>query len=199
MRKKIKLHLGCGTVYLRSWVNCDVEGLMAENNDDIVQHNGTNIEHYYKYPYGDPYKDIGNRPCGNMVVMDMQLDISIIPYSFGDNVVDKILAVSVLEHFTEVDAGLILQEWHRILLPGGYVIISVPDLIKTAKLVKKKDTTKWAISLIYGSQKNIYSYHKWGYTQTTLMDLCLESGFTPQSIPNIIKHEYPMFTIKAVK
>lgn len=196
------LHLGCGTVYLKDYVNCDIGGVLAKDNPELVEQNITTVKKYYKYPYGDPYKDIGKRPGGNQIVVDMNLDLSKIPYPFEDNSVQGILAVSILEHFTDGEARWLLKEWNRILESNGVVYIDVPDLIKTAVYLKSDnhEMVKWAISLIYGSQKNEYSFHKWGYTPDMLVDLCIDCGFSDAIYrKSVIKHNYPMFMVKAVK
>lgn len=46
-----KLHLGNGTVYLDGWINIDLHGSLAKDRPDLVKHNLTTIENYYKYPF----------------------------------------------------------------------------------------------------------------------------------------------------
>lgn len=200
-----KLHLGCGTVYLKGWINVDLSNKLAVDNPDLVKHNMTTLNKYYKYPYGKPYQDIGNRPSGNDVVVDMNLDLSNVPYPIRNREVDEILAVSVLEHFSRHMASKLLREWYRILKPSGFLSIDVPDLIGTVKMFTKGSGVlstpyqEYIISLIYGSQKNAYSFHKWGYTSQTLIYACRQAGFADAYTEHLIEHEYPMFTVKAVK
>lgn len=196
--KEIKLHLGCGPVYLDGWINGDIyqEGYtyLAEERNDLLEYNKTDIANYYKYPFGKRKSDF--------VIVDKYLDLTKIPYPFKDNSVDKILIVGAFEHFT-LDEGInMLKEWYRILKVGGEVLIDIPDLIGTLKLLedaKNVEEMNWAIRLIYGSQKNEFSFHKWGYTFETLSELCRSIGFKKIEKVDLMKHDYPMLMVRAIK
>ena len=63
-------------------------------------------------------------------------------------------------------------------------MIDVPDLIGTLKIVengKDAEEMNWGIRLFYGSQKNDFSFHKWGYTFETIVDLSKKTGFKKDS------------------
>lgn len=49
-----------------------------------------------------------------------------LPYS--DNSFDRALCLDVLEHLTFEDQPLALRELHRVLAPGGVLLVSVPNL-----------------------------------------------------------------------
>ena len=49
---------------------------------------------------------------------------------YADNSVEVIRASHVLEHFSFVDAQLALNEWCRVLKPGGKIFVSVPDVTR---------------------------------------------------------------------
>lgn len=55
---------------------------------------------------------------------DVQHDLNVVPYPFGDNTFDLIEGDHVLEHLDKPFA--IMTEIHRILKPGGQLIIKVP-------------------------------------------------------------------------
>ena len=48
----LKLHVGCGTVYLEGYVNLDVPvagySFLASERPDLVEKNRTSVERYYK-------------------------------------------------------------------------------------------------------------------------------------------------------
>jgi len=46
---------------------------------------------------------------------------------FQDNVFSAILASHCIEHFSLLDSVEILKECRRILIPGGFMVVSVPD------------------------------------------------------------------------
>jgi SAM-dependent methyltransferase len=48
---------------------------------------------------------------------------------FEDNTVDELYSSHLLEHFGYEEP--VLEEWHRVLRPGGKITIVVPDLIGT--------------------------------------------------------------------
>ena len=48
----LKLHVGCGTVYLDGYVNLDVEvpgySFLATERPDLLERNRTTVDRYYK-------------------------------------------------------------------------------------------------------------------------------------------------------
>lgn len=192
------MHLGCGPVYLEGWINADIhqEGYsyLASERKDLLEYNKTTIDNYYKYPWG--------KRGGDFVVVDQYLDLSRAPYLLEDNSVDKILIVGTFEHFSRGEGEVLLKEWYRILKKDGELLIDVPDLIGTFRLLENAKNTEemdWAIRLIYGSQKNKFSFHKWGYTFDTISKLCKSIGFIGIETVDLIKHDYPMFMVKVKK
>ena len=195
---EIKLHLGCGPVYLDGWINIDAYhkgyAYLATERKDLLEYNKTDFNNYYKYAWG--------ARKGDFVVVDKYIDLLEIPYPFENESVDKILIVNTFEHFSQADAVKLLKEWFRVLKNGGELMIDVPDLIETLKLLEnEKDVDKmnWGIRLVYGSQKNDFSFHKWGYTFETILDLSKKTGFKKVEKINLIKHDYPMIMVKITK
>ena len=102
---------------------------------------------------------------------DMKIDIKELP--FQGKVVEIIEAYEVLEHFNRYEADDLLNEWKRVLIDGGKVRISVPNM---DGLIEKYATNKEeTIKMIYGYEDN--PGHKQGYTQETLKLLFEEHGF----------------------
>lgn len=56
--------------------------------------------------------------------VDVVHNLDLMPWPFGDNEFDLIFAHSVFEHLEDQIA--ILEEMHRILKPGGRIVITVP-------------------------------------------------------------------------
>src|SRR3989304_1369092 len=46
---------------------------------------------------------------------------------FQDQVVEIIEAYEVVEHFTREEISVMLDDWHRLLIDGGGIRVSVPD------------------------------------------------------------------------
>lgn len=59
------------------------------------------------------------------VRVDLACDVSSLPY--GDNSVDFIYAGHLVEHFYPDTLPVALKEWHRVLRPGGKLVVVTPD------------------------------------------------------------------------
>lgn len=92
---------------------------------------------------------------------------------FQDSVVEVIEAHDVLEHFNKYELDRMLPDWKRLLIPGGKVVITVPDLDEYITMYNS-DRDK-AMLHIYGIDDS--PGHKWGYTQNTLKELFEKYGF----------------------
>jgi len=170
MSKKIKLHLGNGTVYLDGYINIDIIGELASERPDLVEKNRTTVENYYQYPVG------ANRDSN---VTDMHMDAGCLSY-FKDNSVDEILSVNLIDHIKKEEFLVALKEWKRVLKPGGVVIIDIDDRQKEAKVLTNAKTIEeieWAFRLIYCDHASEGRTHWWGYTPEYLKKILIDNGF----------------------
>lgn len=218
---KIKIHIGCGAVYLDGYENLDVptdESYFAKERPDIVAENKTTINNYYKdlyynnyyerfklkkqgvkklpIPVGKPAKNTKRRK----VVIDQIAYANHLPYK--SNSIDEVRAVQVFEHFGPQEALAVLAHWKDLLKPGGKVIIDVPDIIETAELLALAETEEersWAEKLIHGTRNDDFAYHKVGYWPKKLERLLKDAEFTDIKINNDIDHQYPAFSMEAIK
>lgn len=201
MGKQVKLHLACGTVYLHGYTNIDVKGsytYLASDRPNLVEINGTTKENYYKQNIlRDDF--VSKKYHNKYKVVDMFGDVTRLPTML--NHVDEILAVQVLEHFSEAEAIEVLKKWISKLKKGGVLEVDVPDLDGTVELFSKRETPEdldWFLRLMFGSQKDQYSYHKWMYTKESLYNIFLGLGLEDiEILPNI--HTYPGFAIRGVR
>jgi SAM-dependent methyltransferase len=190
----MKLHVGCGSVYLSGYVNIDgkVDYIAQNCPSSIVDSVETTFEKYYKY---------GFAKGPQITVADMEHDICQCPMPFKSNSIDEIVMEQVLEHFPSYDVGRVINEIYRILKVGGIFITSVPDLKETAKLLyeaKMESEEDWAIRLIHGTQKNNFSHHYCGYTERTIKTLLSNHGFGCfEDLPKI--NCYPVIRLKSYK
>jgi predicted SAM-dependent methyltransferase len=102
---------------------------------------------------------------------------------FLDNTFDAIYASHVLEHldyFKELSATL--SEWNRVLLPGGTMYVSVPDLDVLAMLILDKDRLTMderfhVMRMMFGGHVDQYDYHVVGLNEEFLAGYMYASGF----------------------
>lgn len=189
---KIKLHLGCGTVYLDGYVNIDMEGVPAKLHPERKEHNLTTIDKYYKYPFR---KNMYNK------VYDIKDDVTKLN-GFEENSVDEILSVNLIDHMKKDEFLDMLMVWKKVLKPGGVLIIDVDDRRKQAQILVEADTVEkieWAMRLIYCHHRTKYDTHYWGYTPEYLKSILEDNGFNYvwTKTDYIVHDVYPNFQIKA--
>jgi SAM-dependent methyltransferase len=95
----------------------------------------------------------------------------------GSNTVDLIYTCHVLEHFRRRDVGRVLQEWSRVLKPGGVLRVSVPDFAKLCEVYTKTGDINLVIGPIFGRQDYLYNIHYNVFDEPSLRKLLLGSGF----------------------
>jgi len=199
----LKLHVGCGTVYLDGYVNLDlpVEGysFLATERPDLVARNRTTVDRYYKKEESRETLEHGSRDHQACVV-DRYAPMDALPYAPGT--VDEIRSVQSLEHLDMREGPRVLRHWHEILKPGGVLHVDVPDFEETARqlLAQRDEASKdWYYRLVYGSQKNPYAFHKNGFSPARIERLLREAGFREvRHLPNTI-HFYPVVIAEAIK
>jgi len=107
--------------------------------------------------------------------------------AFAANSVEEIIADDILEHFNWFNVRKILQEWIRVLQPGGFLIVKTPDIDKIfrdkEKLVKMKggDITSRFSALLFGKQDYPENAHK----------VCFDKKFFLEFLPK----KYPIRTV----
>lgn len=199
----LKLHVGCGTVYLDGYVNLDlpVEGysFLATERPDLLARNRTTVDRYYKKDESRATLEHGpSEP--QACVVDRYAPMDALPYAPGT--VDEIRSVQSLEHLDMREGPRVLRHWYEILRPGGIAHVDVPDFEETARqlLAQPDEPAKdWYYRLVYGSQKNPYAFHKNGFSPARLERMLLEAGFREvRHLPNKI-HFYPVTIAEAIK
>jgi len=199
----LRLHVGCGTVYLEGYVNLDLEvpgySFLASERPDLMALNRTTVERYYKNEESrSTLEQPSQRP--QYCVVDRYAAIDALPYAPGS--VDEIRSVQVLEHLEMKRVPEVLHHWHGLLKPGGVAHVDVPDFEETARqlLAQPDEPSKdWYYRLIYGSQKNAHAFHRNGFSPARLERLLRETGFREvRHIRNTL-HFYPVTIAEGVK
>ena len=106
--------------------------------------------------------------------------------------VDAVWSAHTLEHLASHEVPVALAEVHRVLTPGGFVLVTMPDLQQVAELVaagKLEDAAYVsamgpiaALDMLYGFRPalaagNAFMGHRTGFTAGTLAVHLQNAGF----------------------
>ncbi len=105
---------------------------------------------------------------------------------------DAVYSAHNLEHLYPHEVSLALREFRRVLKPGGFALIVVPDLQAVAQLVANGQLVEPAyvspmgpvapLDMLYGfrpslAQGNVFMAHHTGFIGQSLSNALLEAGF----------------------
>src|SRR4051794_29894070 len=115
------------------------------------------------------WKMLNIQPGPNVDYVGNCLDLT----RFGESSISELYLSHVLEHLDyRSEAEAALREFYRVLVPGGRLMIGVPDLeILSYLLLAPFFDASAKISVIrmmFGGQMDAYDYHKAGYTYAFL-------------------------------
>lgn len=128
-------------------------------------------------------------------VRDVALNVEDL-HQYTKDSVDWIETHHVLEHLSRTAAVRALREWYRVLRPGGYLVVTCPDLDAVVhrwtrssyeeRYGPSKQST--IIEMLYGSQENDGMFHRSGWTQRHLRVTLNTVGFRVR----YIHYPYPL-------
>jgi len=105
---------------------------------------------------------------------------------------DAIYSSHNIEHVYPHEVPVVLKEFHRVLKPEGFLVVTCPDLQTVARLVADDKLTEAAyqspagpitpLDIIYGfrpalAQRNHFMAHKCGFTLKVLLATLRDNGF----------------------
>lgn len=102
---------------------------------------------------------------------------------FGENTFSEIYASHIVEHLDYIEElNQSLVDWNRVLIPGGKLYISVPDLDILSHLFLKKEEFNMEerfqiMRMIFGGHTDDYDYHVVGLNEEFLSFYLSEAGF----------------------
>ena len=109
---------------------------------------------------------------------DVICDASALPYD--DNSISEIYAGHLLEHFS-MDTDVLL-EWKRVLMPGGRITITVPDVEKGIEMLKNNEISLSLLNqIVFGATDRDEQNHHQVFTKDILFNL-FSKYFTEVSI-----------------
>lgn len=184
----IKLHLGCGGIYLRDYINCDVHGDVRMPGDPEPEH-ATTADRYYAGLDGDQ----AHVPARRAAIVDRRLDMREVSEIQR---ADKILAVQCLEHLSFPDALQALNDWAYCLRGGGHAIISVPWAHGSLELLADSEPQAFAIRHLVGTRTREQYRHLSFYNHDTLAVMLRCAGFKSYTFLDN-PHFYPALIVRA--
>jgi SAM-dependent methyltransferase len=103
----------------------------------------------------------------------------------ADGSVEEIMAIHLIEHVHVWEAPDLLREWFRLLIPGGLLVLELPDLMKFCRNIVEgytlagKHPDQAGLWGAYGDprERDPYMGHKWGWTFKSLRPVVAEVGF----------------------
>ena len=112
---------------------------------------------------------------------------------------EKIYCANLSEHFERSDIQKVLLEWWRVLRPGGWIDVMVPDLEGTLDNWRDIPFNR-VLDALYGAQKFEGDYHFNGFTERSLKQVLYRSGFSYSSqVIKWIFDSVPRIQIRAHK
>lgn len=131
--------------------------------------------------------------------LDYVCDFSKEPLPFEDEEVSELLANHLIEHLSFRTLPFVLKEWHRVLAPGGKLILRTPNLRFICEMYLAGKTTPewpgdesyikthlsaevtpswWAILKLFSGQDYEANFHHLCFDFPTLKSLLSRYGFT---------------------
>lgn len=106
---------------------------------------------------------------------------------------DAVFSSHNLEHLYLHDTAAALNEMHRVIRPGGFLLITLPDLQQVAQWIAEGKLTEviyqspagpiTPLDILYGHQRsvaegNTFMAHKSGFDKHSLSEALLNAGFS---------------------
>ena len=96
---------------------------------------------------------------------------------FTDDSIEEIYTCHVMEHFKRRQILGVLEEWNRVLQPGGLLRISVPDFEQVVKIYTKNKDMSELCGFLNGGQRDDYDIHYINYDFIIMKELLECCGF----------------------
>lgn len=169
----MRLNLGCGPVWLKGYINCDID----TPQEICARAVRAGLE----------------EPHQTHDTAFTQMDL-LQPWPWPDGVVTEILADNFLEHFDHYGLNHLLAESRRVMAPGAAVSGHVPDIERIVAYAVAKSGWAWEPAWALGGPYETTAYnalqnmaHCWGhhqvFTQGMLAERLRIAGFLTDVVP----------------
>ena len=185
----VKLHFGCGGIYLAEYINIDAEGNYAIDLPEEVTRNTTNVCDYYARLDGSPE----HLPQRRRNIVDQIANV--VSMEYPPSSVDKIIAIQLFEHLSPCQSFIALRNWHSMLKTLHPLVLSIPDMYGSLEMIK--DNPVFAFRHLIGRRGDYLNTHHAWYTNETFCELLNAFGFKTESLPNF--HFHPAIVVRALK
>ncbi len=189
------LHVGCGSIYLREWVNVDLPldtVYLAKERPDLVERFATLENDYYGRHRDKSIEKWRKGATSQDTVCDVYGSFAFLPVRSGS--VGEILSRQAFEHLDRSEAREALKECHRALKTGGFLRLDIPDPDETLRLYRKTGD-EFYFRHLFGPRRNIWGFHT-HYTRDMLKQLVESHGFRYMSEEENIHENYPAFCLR---
>lgn len=190
----IKVHMGCGAVYLDGYINVDLptaRTFLAHERPDLVDRYRTTEDKYYARHEDKTVDTLRKGPLDQEYVCDRYGSFFFLPLH---HLIGEFLARHSFEHLSITEARTALGILFSRTDVGGVLRIDVPDHSKTLKLYKETQDPFYARHL-FGPQRGDYGFHVMSYTPDRLRRLVTDAGFEFLEMERNI-HIYPAFCLR---
>lgn len=107
---------------------------------------------------------------------DYRIDLHILP--FETNQFDIVYSSHTLEHFGRDEVESVLDEWVRILKPGGEFRLVIPNIAWAAEQIVAGNMSFDVLNVLYGQQEYKTNFHKMGFIPQMIEDMFRARGLT---------------------
>lgn len=161
----VKLHLGCGGMRWKDFINVDL------------------------HPHDPDKMDSSRSGCIADAFADMR------ELGLPDASVDEMFTSHTIDHFTKWVALEMFRDWHRMLKPGGKLVIEVADFNRCVLWLFHPSPTKRKLARdqFYGNQWDRIDYetHRYVWSAGELRRALLETGFREVEVSHRTETHYP--------